>query len=320
LDRFTLLGHSLGGYLATAYTLKYPGRVKKLILASPVGIPENPYAEEQQLPANPPPDQSNPPPPEVTGMEAEFLQPSDEVLKPTPSTLSDTRNPVQKKPSVNIPRRIPKFLSYLWDQHVSPFTFIRWSGPLGPLLVSGWTSRRFSFLPTPESAALHTYAYTLFRQRGSGEYALGFLLAPFAYARNPLVSRIGKVGWQGVPTVLMYGEVDWMDVTGGFSAQERIRKEGRRLDSQGWRGGGEWLGDGQGLGEDVLDGGGKGKHDVKDGQVGGGEAKVLIVKGAGHHVYLDGWEEFNKMIIAEMGDVEERERRRRKWQRENRAE
>ena len=318
LDRFTLMGHSLGGYLATAYTLKYPGRVKKLILASPVGVPENPYAEEQQLPANPPQDQSHPPSLEVTGMEAELLQPSDEVLKPTPSLTSTTP---PHKPSVDPPRRqIPKWISYLWDQNVSPFTFIRWSGPLGPSLVSSWTSRRFSFLPTPESAALHTYAYTLFRQRGSGEYALTFLLAPGAYARNPLVNRIGKVGWQGVPTVLMYGEVDWMDVTGGFSAQERIRKEGRRLDSQGWRGGGEWLGDGKGIGEDVLNGGGKGKHNVKDGQLGGGEAKVLIVKGAGHHVYLDGWEEFNEMITAEMDDVEERERRRRKWQRENREE
>ena len=310
LDRFTLLGHSLGGYLATAYTLKYPGRVKKLILASPVGVPENPFAEEQQLPANPPQDQSQPPSLEATGMEAELLQPSDEVLKPTPSALSATKTAPPNKPGPR--RQIPKWLSYLWE-HVSPFSVIRWSGPLGPLLVSGWTSRRFSFLPTPETAALHTYAYTLFRQRGSGEYALTFLLAPGAYARMPLVNRIGKVGWQGVPTVLMYGEVDWMDVTGGFSAQERIRKEGRRLDSEGWRGGGEWLGDGQGLGENVVGEGGKGKHDVKDGQVGGGEAKVLIVKGAGHHVYLDGWEEFNEMIIAELEDVEERERRRKKW-------
>ncbi|KAF8423074.1 Alpha/Beta hydrolase protein [Tirmania nivea] len=323
LDRFTLLGHSLGGYLATAYTLKYPGRVKKLILASPVGIPENPFAEKEPLPANPPQDQSNPPPPSATGMEAELLDPSDEVLKPTlttTSTTSTTTNPsplnsVNKKPP---PRSaVPKWLSYLWDQNISPFSLVRWSGPLGPRLVSGWTSRRFSQLPVDESTALHKYAYSLFRQRGSGEYALAFLLAPGAYARNPLIKRIGKVGWQGVPTVLMYGEVDWMDVAGGFGAQERIRREGRRLDREGWVGGGEWIGDGKGLGEDVKGGGGWGRREVKDGEVGGGEAKVLIVKRAGHHVYLDGWEEFNEMVLGEMQDVELRERRRREWKEKN---
>lgn len=40
----TLIGHSLGGYLSTAYALKYPSRVDRLVLLSPAGIPENPYA------------------------------------------------------------------------------------------------------------------------------------------------------------------------------------------------------------------------------------------------------------------------------------
>ena len=40
LEKFTLMGHSLGGYLAVCYALKYPGRLDKLILASPVGITE----------------------------------------------------------------------------------------------------------------------------------------------------------------------------------------------------------------------------------------------------------------------------------------
>ena len=39
-----------------------------------------------------------------------------------------------------------------------------------------------------------------------------------------------------------------------------------------------------------------------------GDAKVVIVKGAGHHVYLDGWEEFNEMMRGEMRDVEQRDR------------
>ena len=35
IDKFVLMGHSLGGYLGTAYALKYPERVEKLILVSP---------------------------------------------------------------------------------------------------------------------------------------------------------------------------------------------------------------------------------------------------------------------------------------------
>ena len=34
LDKMTLIGHSLGGYLSIAYALKYPTRVSKLILIS----------------------------------------------------------------------------------------------------------------------------------------------------------------------------------------------------------------------------------------------------------------------------------------------
>jgi len=37
-----LVGHSLGGYLAARYALKYPRRLEKLVLASPVGIPGKP--------------------------------------------------------------------------------------------------------------------------------------------------------------------------------------------------------------------------------------------------------------------------------------
>lgn len=39
IERFILMGHSLGGYLSAAYALRYPERVQHLILVSPVGVP-----------------------------------------------------------------------------------------------------------------------------------------------------------------------------------------------------------------------------------------------------------------------------------------
>jgi cardiolipin-specific phospholipase len=289
LEKFTLLGHSLGGYMATAYALKYPGRLNKLILASPVGIPEDPYAVNADMPE-----------PEDSTMQNEVLQDQATAVKGAGPGKPDA------------PRRpYPKWLTYLWDANVSPFSIVRWTGPLGPRLVSGWTSRRFSQMPREEQQALHDYSYSLFRQRGSGEYALAYILAPGAFARSPLIRRIQGVGRQylaphsgptpdpaptstavdrprerGLPVVLMYGEHDWMDIAGGYAAEQKL-KEAKEEATRGLS-----------------------RQEAAKDQ---GEAKVVIIKKAGHHVYLDGWEQFNREMEREMADVERREEALRNW-------
>ncbi|KAL2445521.1 putative cardiolipin-specific deacylase 1, mitochondrial [Exophiala dermatitidis] len=278
IDKMTLVGHSMGGYMAVCYALKYPGHLNKLILASPVGIPEDPYATHAAMPE----------PPEST-LQNEFTQDqSTETVGR--SNASNGSAPTPRRP-------LPKWLTYLWDANVSPFSFVRWSGPLGPRLVSGWTSRRFSHLPREEAVALHDYSYSLFRLRGSGEYALAYILAPGAFARSPLIRRIQGVGRQplsvtepnsgstetvrenGVPVVLMYGENDWMDVKGGYAAKKKIDEERERALK------------------------GKSPAEIAEDQ---GGAKVVIIKGAGHHVYLDSPEEFNEVMLSEMEDVKKR--------------
>jgi pimeloyl-ACP methyl ester carboxylesterase len=38
IDRVTVIGHSMGGMLATRFTLMFPGRVNKLVLENPIGL------------------------------------------------------------------------------------------------------------------------------------------------------------------------------------------------------------------------------------------------------------------------------------------
>mmetsp|Transcript_14136 Transcript_14136/g.29463 ORF Transcript_14136/g.29463 Transcript_14136/m.29463 type:complete len:442 (+) Transcript_14136:302-1627(+) len=40
IEKMNLAGHSMGGYLSVAYCEKYPERVERLLLLSPVGVPE----------------------------------------------------------------------------------------------------------------------------------------------------------------------------------------------------------------------------------------------------------------------------------------
>ncbi len=293
IEKFTLLGHSMGGYMAVAYALKYPGHLNKLILASPVGIPEDPYAVAAEMPE-----------PGDSTMANEFLQDQEEdiVNNNNPKATGDNNNflnarskAADKQNTTTAPRRpLPKWVTYLWDANISPFSIVRWSGPLGPRFVSGWTSRRFSHLPPDEAEALHQYAYSLFKQRGSGEYVLAYILAPGAFARSPLIRRIQGVGRQplprapdgdattpqpketGIPVVMMYGENDWMDIAGGYAAEQKIKEEKAKSL--------------RGLSAEEQE---------KD----NGSAKVLIIQKAGHHVYLDGYDEFNEVMREEMEET-----------------
>lgn len=157
LERFVLLGHSMGGYLAALYALRHPQRVSRLLLASPVGLPEKTVDGVF-----------------VTG------------------------------------HRMPSWMASLWDNNYTPQGLIRALGPLGPRFAFSYVNRRFGYLSPPARAALGDYFYHISASAGSGEYALAALLAPGAWAREPLHSRLPQLS---MPVTFIYGANDWMDRT-----------------------------------------------------------------------------------------------------------
>lgn len=183
IERFTFVAHSMGAYFASAYSMKYPGHIKKLVLVSPAGVSRSSLSisaiEQRKKDRNAP------------------LESGQKLVK------------------------VPAWFNFLWECHVSPFSLVRYTGPLGPRFVSGWTARRFANLPPREADALHKYVYVIFNAPGSGEYMLNYLLAPGAYARWPLAERAKDITCD---TVWMYGANDWMDVNGGKEACENIQR------------------------------------------------------------------------------------------------
>jgi len=49
-EQFDILGHSFGGYLASAYALKHPQNINHLILADPWGIPRKEDSQPRKIP------------------------------------------------------------------------------------------------------------------------------------------------------------------------------------------------------------------------------------------------------------------------------
>lgn len=176
LDRFVLVGHSLGGYLSALYALWNPQRVTRLILVSPAGLPpyhSNPEVEEA-----------------VGGVVAVNGQ------------------------------LVPGWIRWLWARNITPQCFVRWFGPLGPSCVRQYVSRRLPTLPAADVLLFSEYMYHMTADVGSGEYALGTLMRPGAWAKEPLHDRLQELE---MPVAFIYGSDDWMDYRHAQEAAAQIK-------------------------------------------------------------------------------------------------
>lgn len=231
LKKFTLIGHSLGGYLAALYALKHPERVTKLILASPVGLPENNFRFQGSF-----------------------------------SSQSSADLDVSERVAVT-GHILPPWLFNLWKANYTPQWLVRALGPMGRRFVTGYIESRMPYLPPDEARELSDYMYHITVDKGSGEYALNSILAPGAWAREPLHSRLASIS---MPTyfictmivvllfsyVLVDGESDWMDHEHAEAAASHMRVP----------------------------------------------TKIIRISNAGHQLYLDNPEEFNRIVAAQVSE------------------
>jgi cardiolipin-specific phospholipase len=243
------VAHSLGGYLATALWLRNPQCVAGLALLSPAGwagvgaeVPLPPLQRPADSAgggsgagASPPPQQQppHPPPPQPTGAPPPSSAPAEGAPPPAPPPAPALRR-------VRLPRFLFAFFGRLWDSGVTPMTLLRGCGPCGAVCVRaslrGRASRWLLETPLPPAtlAALGTWLFHQLCAPPSGEAALAALLAPGAWAREPLLPRLRAAVAAGalpptVPVLWLYGDYDWMSFSAGEEAAGALRAAGWRF-------------------------------------------------------------------------------------------
>eukprot|EP00966_Prymnesium_polylepis_P136424 3152412-Prymnesium_polylepis.1 len=179
-----LCGHSVGGYMAVAYTERHPHAVERLILVSPVGVPR---------------------PPENLA----------ERRKDAPLLF---RLALRAWEAGWGPFPIIRFGSL--GQSLAGISESLDGATIGPgkFLMRRYAERRFANYPWVEKEAIASYFYSnLAHADGSwGAVAHSLLLVPGAFARSPLCHRIPRLGSDGSSNVgrwisFIYGDRDWMD-------------------------------------------------------------------------------------------------------------
>lgn len=185
IDKFQLIGHSFGGYMAYQYAKKYPNVVDKLCLVSPLGMERNIYSLNNNF---------------------EFWD-VDNVLDiniKDPTSIYYTRN-----------FHIPKYL------FISQFKILRQMGPLGARICYNYINNAYSRVPSDD---FKRYMFTLFYGKdGITNTAVNIFNNLFTrnlLARDPIMDTIADLPIDNIS--FLYGKYDWMNKEAGRMTRDRL--------------------------------------------------------------------------------------------------
>jgi pimeloyl-ACP methyl ester carboxylesterase len=275
ISKFTLAGHSMGGYLATAYAERYPHRVHKLLLLSPVGVPRRPSPEEEARMMNRLPFYARYPLNLARHLFERWGTTPGDFLRSLPHSKS--RSMVEsyvdrRLPSLSCPDEKNALGEYLYQNSMLPG-----SGEycLSELLTVGAYAKvplvdRIPKILVPPSRCSSSSSTT--RDDGDDD---GFARGDDAV--------VGDADGDGMEVHMIYGQRDWMDYRGGLEAQRACRERREEWEKMAEKGGGGGVDGGAASGPPPP------------------RVYVHGVRDAGHLLMLDNHEEFNAAVILAAG-------------------
>ncbi|EGG23651.1 hypothetical protein DFA_05785 [Cavenderia fasciculata] len=221
LQKFDLLGHSLGGYLSACFTLKYPQRVNRLVLADSWGIPERPVDYDQHLPTS-------------LKILSKIITPDVPLsilraLGPFgPDIIYKVRGDILQKfeniyPLDPVPPRKQQLVANGTAAATVAIDVDKKQVPPPAAAGAGEGSAAAPVTSTP--AVVNRVAEYIYHSNAqspaTGEYLFGLLSLPLGWASNPLYDRIKKLH-PDIDVTMLYGSNSWIDREPGYKLKEEL--------------------------------------------------------------------------------------------------